>query len=129
MRFVVDATTFFTVHFTRGLPPQSLAQMTRQFAVCAVHQGDCTGAGPCQCACWFGISRCSDKDQFSGTGRKIAFTRAIQSLPQEVRAIMWQQFLLKWPPPNSITKRGKHAQSGASGETRNVGRVQKSSAA
>jgi len=68
--------------------------------VCSVHQGRCaSNARPCGTPDTLtGTAKLSKHDVFCrATGRKVAFTKALASLPRELRRALWQSYLAQHP--------------------------------
>jgi hypothetical protein len=123
MRLIISNSLFYTVHFARtSLDPE------RRTFHCYVHEGKCT-QHPCNGPAMHGTTRCSHLDQFvKAKGRKIAFTRAISSLPATTRALLWREYLKQSPPPPARptarpTERGQEVtpNAGAMGAVRESG--------
>lgn len=125
MRLILDAETVYMVHFHRTkLPHHDDARKVTHITFCAVHIGPCRAKQrPCGTPAYTGRAVCSPLDQYvKATGRKIAFTRAIEPLPRDVRERLWHHYLELSPPK---TKHPHSPPSKARGtETNHVGRVQ-----
>ena len=84
------------------LPEVHLRHLAIRECYCTIHLGDCTKpTRPCETkGAHTGIAKCSPRDNFNRyIGRKIAFTRAVQSYPRTVRMALWDAYLTKCPPP------------------------------
>lgn len=65
---------------------------------CSVHCAPClTQSRPCGTETKLnGVAKVSEKDSFCrATGRKIAFTKAIQTLPRSERRLLWAAYFSK----------------------------------
>lgn len=67
-----------------------------------LHDGDCQHQDeekPCIAPAYSGFSFCSPKDIFSrAVGRRVALTRALESLPRPLRGYLWRAYNLQSPP-------------------------------
>jgi hypothetical protein len=99
--------------FSKGmLPPDLIAVVGVRECYCTIHLGDCAKPQrPCETkGAHTGIAKCSPKDNFNRyTGRKIAFTRAVQSYPRTVRMALWDAYLTRCPPPPTRPTRKRGA--------------------
>lgn len=101
--------------------------MTRE-TYCTVHIGDCKlSKRPCETpGAHTGLAKCNPIDNFvRWKGRKLSFTRAIASYPKQVRALLWDEYNAKYPPPPSrpMRKRTKDKEETYAGKEA-VGGVQ-----
>jgi hypothetical protein len=78
----------FIAHFSHSVK--------RRESLCGIHGGFCVKAGkdqPCTVPALHGRARASRADQFSrAVGRKLAFTRAIEPLPKDLRTMLWDAY-------------------------------------
>jgi len=68
--------------------------------ICTLHPGPCKDkARPCNTpGIILGSALCSPRDQFSReVGRKIAFTRALNALPRQLRSALWANYFSHSP--------------------------------
>ena len=109
MKLIISDTEFWMAHFRFT----SAEQFSGRVCYCTIHKGPCLNqTRPCDTpgaiTCW---TTCSRLDNFVRyTGRKIAFGRAINTLPRATRTALWAAYLTAMPPmrKNVIVKGAKY---------------------
>lgn len=93
-------------HFTHQAPVTVMRLRPYNMkTICTLHRAPCPKkARPCGAHDpLMGVAKCSLLDNFvRWTGRKLSFTRAISSLPREVRKALWQEFFRNEKRPYGV---------------------------
>jgi len=86
----------WVAHFSHSRQSESYSKI-RATTSCWMHEGACQRNEKGQCLIskrWSGQAQCSVSDQFvKATGRKLAFSRAVSTLPIQTRIRLWDSFL------------------------------------